>query len=254
MWANAKYWYEILTRTFNLANQPPLRPLLPTPHSSLPRRHFLTGALALAAIPAALISTLTPAQAADVTANGGTNGKPAATAAAIERVEAYLNSVKTLSARFLQIDAAGTVTHGQLYLRRPGRLRFEYDPPSPLLLVADGVWLILHDKELDQVNRFPLYETPLGVLVDDPVNLREKVEVVNVEESPGILRLKMIDQEQPDEGWMDITFTEPPLLLRQWKIRDAQGGVTALSLTDIRVNRKLDPELFVFTDPRPFQE
>ena len=74
-------------------------------------------------------------------------------AAAIERVEAYLNSVKTLSARFLQIDAAGTVTHGQLYLRRPGRLRFEYDPPSPLLLVADGVWLILHDKELDQVNQ-----------------------------------------------------------------------------------------------------
>ncbi len=243
MWANAKYWYEILTRTFNLADQPPLRPLLPTPHSSLPRRHFLTGALALAALPAALIST--PTQAA----NGGTNA-----AAAIEQVEAYLNSVKTLSARFLQIDAAGTVTHGQLYLRRPGRLRFEYDPPSPLLLVADGVWLILHDKELDQVNRFPLYETPLGVLVDDPVNLREKVEVVNVEESPGILRLKMIDRKQPDEGWMDITFTEPPILLRQWKIRDAQGGVTALSLTDIRVNQRLDPELFTFTDPAPFHQ
>ncbi|NQV59975.1 MAG: outer membrane lipoprotein carrier protein LolA [Alphaproteobacteria bacterium] len=241
-----------------MADQPPLRPLLPTPHSSLPRRHFLTGALALAAIPAALIWPLTPAQGADVgadaAANGDTKGKPAAAAGAIKRVETYLNGVKTLSARFLQIDAAGTVTHGQLYLRRPGRLRFEYDPPSPLLLVADGVWLILHDKELDQVNRFPLYETPLGVLVDDPVNLREKVEVVNVEESPGILRLKMIDRKQPDEGWMDITFTEPPILLRQWKIRDAQGGVTALSLTDIRVNQRLDPELFTFTDPAPFHQ
>jgi len=160
-----------------------------------------------------------------------------------------LNSIKTLSARFLQVDSAGNVTHGQLYMRRPGRLRFEYDAPSPLLLVADGVWLILHDKELDQVNRFPLYETPLGVLVDDPVNLREKVEVVEVEESAGVLRLKVIDRELPDEGWMGITFTEPPLLLRQWRIKDTQGGITALSLTDIRANRKLDAELFTFTDP-----
>ncbi|MDP7548018.1 MAG: outer membrane lipoprotein carrier protein LolA, partial [Alphaproteobacteria bacterium] len=215
------------------------------PPCPLPRRHFLTGALSLAAMPTALIATLDPAQ--------GANSKPAA-AAAVQRVETYLNSVKTLSARFLQVDSAGSVAHGQLYMRRPGRLRFEYDAPSPLLLVADGVWLVLYDKELNQVNRFPLYETPLGVLVDDPVNLREKVEVVDVQESPGILRLKVIDRELPDEGWMGITFTEPPLLLRQWKIKDAQGSITALSLTDIRVNRKLDPELFVFTDPVTFRE
>jgi outer membrane lipoprotein-sorting protein len=221
------------------------------PHRPLPRRDFLSGVLSLAAVPAALIAALDPAQGA----NREANGEPAADiTAAVERVETYLNSVKSLSARFLQVDSAGVVAHGQLYMRRPGRLRFEYDAPSPLLLVADGVWLILYDKELDQVNRFPLYETPLGVLVDDPVNLREKVEVVDVDESPGILRLKVTDRELPDEGWMDITFTEPPLLLRQWKIKDAQGGITALSLTDIRVNRKLDPELFVFTDPEMFRE
>ena len=208
--------------------------------SRLHRRHLLTGALSLAALGPALSRT--------------GNAKATGRDDAVTRVEAYLNSLKTLSARFLQIDTAGNAVHGQLYMRRPGRLRFEYDAPSPLLLVADGVWLIMHDKELNQVNRFPLYETPLGVLVDDPVNLREKVEVVNVEESPGILRMRVVDRELPDEGWMDITFTEPPMLLRQWKIKDAQGGVTALSLTDIRVNRKLDPELFVFTDPRPFQE
>jgi len=73
--------------------------------------------------------------------------------------------------------------------------------------------------------------------------------VVEVEEGLGVLRLKIIDRELPDEGWMGVTFTEPPLLLRQWKIKDAQGGVTALSLTDIRVNQKLDPKLFVLTDP-----
>ncbi len=213
--------------------------------------------MALAAMRSALIPALTTALTTALSpgsALAAQSGADSKAAAAIARVEAYLNSVKTLSARFLQVDSAGNVAHGQLYMRRPGRLRFEYDAPSPLLLVADGFWLILHDKELDQVDRFPLYETPLGVLVDDPVNLREKVEVVEVRENLGVLRLKIVDRELPDEGWMGITFTEPPLLLRQWKIKDAQGGMTAVSLTDIRVNGKLDPELFVFTDPVLFKE
>ncbi|MDA1097893.1 MAG: outer-membrane lipoprotein carrier protein LolA [Proteobacteria bacterium] len=235
-----------------MADKSPLQALLPTPHRSIHRRDILIGALSLAAMSTALALPLGTAQSANGPIKGDANSKPPV--AVIDRVEIYLNSVETLSARFLQVDSAGNVTHGQLYLRRPGRLRFEYDAPSPLLLVADGVWLILHDKELNQVDRYPLYETPLGVLVDDPVNLREKVKVVDVEESPGILRLKLIDRELPDEGWIGITFTEPPMLLRQWKIKDAQGGVTALSLTNIRMNQKLDPELFVFTDPVPFRD
>ena len=174
--------------------------------------------------------------------------------AAVDRIETYMNSVKTLSARFLQVDSEGNVSHGQLYMRRPGRLRFEYDAPSPLLIVADGVWLVLHDKELDQVSRFPLYETPLGVLVDDPVNLREKVEVVEVEHGLGVLRVRIVDRELPDEGWIAITFTEPPMLLRQWKVKDSQGSITALSLTDIRINQKLDNDLFFFADPPAFRE
>ncbi|MDP6872699.1 MAG: outer membrane lipoprotein carrier protein LolA [Alphaproteobacteria bacterium] len=214
------------------------------PRQALSRRNLLHGALTLGAVPLVHSLALQSALGAKLTDHG----------AVISRVEAYLNGLKSLSARFLQVDSAGSVVHGQLYMRRPGRLRFEYDAPSPLLLVADGVWLVLYDRELEQVNRFPLYETPLGVLVDEPVNLRERVEVVEVDESPGVLRLKIVDRELPDEGWMGITFTKPPLLLRQWKIKDAQGGTTALSLTDIRVNQKLDPKLFVFTDPVLFHE
>jgi outer membrane lipoprotein-sorting protein len=175
-------------------------------------------------------------------------------AKAIDRVEAYLNGIETLSAEFLQVGPNGEIALGKMYLRRPGRLRFEYAPPSPLLLVADGLWLILHDKELGQVDRFPLSQTPLGVLVDEQVDLRDKVEVVEVEQGPGLLRLLMIDRKQPDEGWLSITFTQPPLLLRQWRVKDAQGGITSVSLTNIRLNRELDPELFTFTDPQPFRE
>ena len=173
---------------------------------------------------------------------------------AVIQVESYLNSIKTLSARFLQVDSDGNVTKGRFYLRRPGRLRFEYDDPSPLLIVADGIWLILHDRELGQVSRYPLFETPLGALVDEPVNLREKVEVVRVEQALGVLRIMVVDRANPDDGWIDITFTEPPLLLRQWKVRDAQGSTIELSLTDIRVNQNLDPNLFFFEDPPAFKE
>ncbi|SVE22237.1 uncharacterized protein METZ01_LOCUS475091, partial [marine metagenome] len=112
---------------------------------------------------------------------------------AVVQVESYLNSIKTLSAQFLQVDSEGNVTNGRLYLRRPGRIRFEYDDPSPLLIVADGFWLIFHDRELGQVSRYPLYETPLGVLVDEPVNLRKKVEVVRVEQGLGVLRIMVVD-------------------------------------------------------------
>ncbi|MFP6773066.1 MAG: outer membrane lipoprotein carrier protein LolA [Alphaproteobacteria bacterium] len=210
------------------------------------RRHVLATTLSLAAM--APFPTMAAGSASK------NIGKNTGDTDAVKRVEDYLNSIKTLSARFLQVDAAGNVANGKLYLRRPGRLRFEYDPPSPLLIVADGFWLILHDREIDQVNRFPLYKTPLGVLVDDPVNLREKVEVVEVEQGLGVLRVRIIDRDMPDEGWISITFTEPPMLLRQWKIRDAQGGTTALSLTDIRINQSLDPKLFFFVDPPPFSE
>ena len=204
------------------------------------RRHVLASALSLVALPLKF--------------DGALAKKRVEHNDTVVQVESYLNSIKTLSAQFLQVDSDGGITNGRLYLRRPGRIRFEYDDPSPLLIVADGIWLIFHDRELGQVSRYPLYKTPLGVLVDEPVNLREKVEVVRVEQGLGVLRIMVVDRANPDEGWIDITFTKPPLLLRQWKVRDAQGSTIELSLTDIRVNQKLDPNLFFFEDPPAFKE
>ena len=204
------------------------------------RRHVIASALSLVALPLKI--------------DGALAKKRVEHDDTVVQVESYLNSIKTLSAQFLQVDSDGGITNGRLYLRRPGRIRFEYDDPSPLLIVADGFWLILHDRELGQVSRYPLYETPLGVLVDEPVNLREKVEVVRVEQGLGVLRIMVVDRANPDEGWIDITFTKPPLLLRQWKVRDAKGSTIELSLTDIRVNQNLDPNLFFFEDPPAFKE
>lgn len=164
----------------------------------------------------------------------------------IARVADYLQDIKSLSARFVQIGPNGELANGTLYLRRPGRLRFEYNPPTPLLVVADGTWLVLHDTELDQVNRWPVASTPLGVLVADRIDLENEVEVVRVARRPGVLSLTIVDRDAPDEGAIELVFSEPALSLRQWHVRDAQGGITNVSLSETRLNVELPPTLFFF--------
>lgn len=203
------------------------------------RRGLLAAAVAasvaLAAFGSAAEAALTPEDRAD-----------------IARVEEYLNKIRTLRAGFIQTAPDGSVSEGELYLRRPGRLRFEYDPPSPLLVVADGIWLVLHDRKLEQVDRWPVYETPLGVLVAARIELQGgDVRVVDVERRPGILELQLVDTERPEEGSLTLVFSDDPLVLRQWYVTDAQGGVTTVAIADAEVNVGLDPELFVFNDPAP---
>jgi outer membrane lipoprotein-sorting protein len=208
--------------------------------AGLGRRGLLRLAVGTALLPlvgTAAQAALTPADQAD-----------------IARIEEYMNGIRSLSADFVQIGPNGELSRGKFYLRRPGRLRFEYDPPVPLLIVADGLWLVVYDKELEQVTRLPLYETPLGVLAAEKVSLSEDVEVTRVDRQAGILRVQLIDRDRPDEGWLSLAFSEPPLELRQWHVRDAQGGVTNVALSDMRTGVKLDPKLFVFNDPAPFRE
>lgn len=169
----------------------------------------------------------------------------------ITRVENYLGSIRTLAAKFVQIGPNGELASGRFYLRRPGRMRFEYDPPTQLLVVADGIWLILHDRELEQVDRYPLFKTPISVLVAETINLRQDIHVTRIEKQPGILRLRLVDKDNPDEGWLSLSFSEPPMTLRNWHIKDAQGGITNIALDDLQINLPLDPELFTFTDPEP---
>ena len=166
----------------------------------------------------------------------------------VARVTEYLNGVKSLQADFMQIGPRGEVAEGRLFLRRPGRLRFEYAPPSPLLLLADGLWLILYDRELDQVSRWPIYDTPIGVLVAEEVDLMKNTKVTGVDRKPGILAITFTDRDDPDEGSVTVVFSDPPLTLRQWQVIDARGAPTNLSLRNPRINIPLDAGLFIFED------
>jgi len=167
----------------------------------------------------------------------------------IARVEAYFNAITTLSAQFSQIAPDGQVAEGDFYLRRPGRLRFEYAPPVPLLIVADGFRLVLYDYELGQVNAWPVAATPLGPLVARTVDFINSGHGQAVETEPGILRLTLVDPDRPDDGSITLVFRDDPLELRYWEVTDPQGLVTVVVLTGMRINPDLEPKLFVFQDP-----
>ena len=169
----------------------------------------------------------------------------------IARIVDYLNGIRTLKARFVQIAPDGGVSEGDLFMRRPGRLRFEYDPPMPLLIVADGFWLVLWDKELDHVDRVPLASTPLGFLVDEAVSLGDPLVVRRLERQPGLLNLTVFDRRREDEGELTLVFGDRPLSLRQWLVTDAQQLQTQVSLYEVETNIPVDGRLFVFSDPEP---
>ncbi|MCB2102012.1 MAG: outer membrane lipoprotein carrier protein LolA [Rhodobacterales bacterium] len=178
----------------------------------------------------------------------------AADKADVARVESYLNGLVTLESRFLQASSNGGFAEGTLYLNRPGRMRIQYDPPSPILMVADGRFLIYYDKKLEQVSYLGLDSTPAGILLDDTVSLSDgRVIITGMERGKGTLNISLVRAEDPLSGHLTLTFEEKPLALKKWFVVDAQGLVTTVSLLDPHTGVTLDPDLFRFRDPNFFK-
>lgn len=167
----------------------------------------------------------------------------------IARVENYLNGIKTLTARFLQIADNGGTAEGMLYLSRPGKLRLEYDPPVPILLVTVGGFLVHYDKDLKAVSYLPIDSTPAGILVRNRIQLSGDITVTKVERGPGSLRLTLVQTKDPQAGRITLVFSERPFALTNWQVVDAQGRVTRVALTDAHTGVNIDPSLFRFVDP-----
>jgi outer membrane lipoprotein-sorting protein len=209
------------------------------PHIPFTRRCFLAGATLAALWPATLGAqsprVLSPEDADDV-----------------RRVEAYLNGIRTFRARFLQIDPNGGTAEGTLYISRPGRLRVDYDPPNPNLLIANGRHLIHFDRALKAPAYLGLDSTPAGLLVRDPIKLSGDVTVVGVERGPAVLRVSVIQTSDPRAGRITFVFTDRPFQLANWQVTDGQGQVTRVALDQQQTGIALDPQLFVFRDPNVF--
>lgn len=169
----------------------------------------------------------------------------------IGRAEAYLNSITTLSARFIQVSPSGVAAEGTAYLQRPGFMRLDYDPPNHIQLLADGRFLIYYDKQLDQTSYIGLNDTPAGILVRPQVRLEGgDVTVTGVARGPGMVAVSLIQATDPGAGEITLVFQERPFELKQWRVRDPQGQVTTVSLFGAQTGIRLDPNLFHFVDPQ----
>jgi outer membrane lipoprotein-sorting protein len=168
--------------------------------------------------------------------------------AALQRVAAYLNGIRTMTARFEQASGTGAAT-GHLWVARPGRMRFEYDPPRQLLLLADAFYVYYWDPELQTSSKVSLKSTPAWFLLRDPVSFGPDVIVTRFEHSGNVIRVSVVEAAEPDAGSLTMVFTENPLVLRQWTVVDQKGKVISVNLSDLQFGMALDSKLFQYVDP-----
>jgi outer membrane lipoprotein-sorting protein len=170
----------------------------------------------------------------------------------VARIEAWLQGVTTLRARFTQLAPDGRMSTGRVFLHRPGRLRFDYDPPSRVQLIATDWRLIFVDWAARQVNVLPLSQTPLAFLLDEKVQLSGELEVRRVQRRAGEIALEVVRAKEPDQGRVVMVFAEQPIELRRWAVTDPQGLTTTLLIEEPEYGVPLDPALFRFRDPQIF--
>ena len=166
----------------------------------------------------------------------------------LRRITSYLTGIRTMAGRFRQIASDGTTGAGSLWMVRPGRMRFEYDPPSPILLIADQSYVYYVDKQLAQMSKVGLKSTPAWFLLRDPITFDDLV-VTRFERGANLLRVTVAAPAEPDNGSLTMVFGNEPLALRQWTIVDQQRRATTVSIYDAQFGIALDPELFVYRDP-----
>jgi outer membrane lipoprotein-sorting protein len=204
--------------------------------------------LAFLAVTAAALAL--PAALPQAQQTAATNTRTPEEAATLESIERYLNDISTVRARFLQVSSNGDYAEGWVHMSRPGKLRFEYDPPVPVLIIADSLNLVYFDRDLQQVTYLPLWETPLWFLLRGQVSFADEVRVIGFERSLGTVRVEVEQIDNEQAGTVTLVFSTQPLALKKWEVTDAQGIVTTVSLMEPAFGVDVPADLFRFKDPK----
>lgn len=179
----------------------------------------------------------------------------AANEATLARVETYLNSLTTIESKFVQIAPDGSLSSGQFFLKRPGKMRWQYEPPVPVLIIANRGTLTYYDYELKQVSNISLDDTLAGFLAKDTIRFDPKViKILDVNDTDSVIRIRLTQADKPEEGELTLELSDSPLQLRNMTIKDASGQETNVSLTNARFGLALENKLFIFRDPRIYKE
>ena len=166
----------------------------------------------------------------------------------IKAIETYLNSIKTLSADFVQIASNGEKAEGRIYIEKPNKIRMEYNAPSNILIVGNGDYIVYYDKELEQITNIDYEDIPAAMILANTVSLGSKdLKVTNFYKDPGMTRISLQYTNASELGPFTLVFSNNPFTLKQWKVITPQSLEVSLSLYDSVIDGKLDPSLFKFS-------
>jgi len=159
-----------------------------------------------------------------------------------------LSAVETAQGRFVQIDPTGRRATGDFALQRPGRMRFDYDAPVPLLIAADGATVAVRDDELETVDRVPLAATPLNLLLDDRIDFETEAEVMRVIKGNGQVAITMRDRTGEADGELTLYLDSASYDLMGWRTLDGNDRLTFVELSNVDTGINLNPRLFLIED------
>ena len=166
----------------------------------------------------------------------------------IKKVEDYLNSIKTMSAHFIQIASNGEKVEGQLYVEKPNKIRMEYGAPSNILIVGNGDYIVYYDKELEQITNIDYEDIPAALILANTVKIDGKeLKVTDFAKDPGMTKMVLQYAKAGDLGPFTLVFSNNPFSLKQWKVITPQSLEVSLSLYDAVIDSKLDQNLFKFS-------
>lgn len=169
----------------------------------------------------------------------------------VARLEAYLSGITTIRAKFNQIAPNGDVSSGVFTLKRPGKMRWQYNPPIPILLVSDGGTITYYDSDLGQVNYIDMDDTLASFLARKDILLNSPaIELKEFSAAANAIRVTVVERAKPTEGSLMLEFSDNPLALRFMNVTDASGNTTRVQLQNAEFGVPLADSQFVFKDPR----
>jgi outer membrane lipoprotein-sorting protein len=171
--------------------------------------------------------------------------------AELDKLSAYLNSIRTLKSNFAQLSPQGDLAQGEFDLAKPGHLRFSYNAPSPILIVATGGDIYVKNAQLNTVDRTSTADTPLDLLLNQAIDLRHDPMVTGIEEQPGALIVHARAATTKSQSNITLVFSYPAIELRQWMVKDNQGGVTTVALTGLQTGVALPDSIFATPQKDP---
>ncbi|MEZ5894279.1 MAG: outer membrane lipoprotein carrier protein LolA [Parvularculaceae bacterium] len=163
--------------------------------------------------------------------------------AVAEKALSYLESLTTLTGSFIQTAPSGAVVSGKFYLRRPGQIRFDYDDPSPITIVATGGMVYVENTDLETTDSYPLKKTPLRFLLSKKVDAGDAV-LKSVDRAEDAVAITYASEEEETEGEITLVLSAPTFEIEQWSVLDPQGGMTVVALNSVVAGEKLENRLF----------